>query len=246
MPFFSHPNYRPKKIQVDFNLILFVFFGSMAGRFVCVYTVMEIGMNFIFDLLYGFFVPLPKSNRYTNQQDMLAGSGIHRGVCQPLSNAWLESQIDGSGSDFLKDKNEALQRTLAVNEAQKKMGELKQDYKNYAFVKTNTPYIKIDVPVTTLTEPTGLKSILKDHQFSLFTYTTKNYGIRHTVAFLNDDKKMGRCKLFDPDLYGGEVKGPCDPVIALLALRLLQSANTRATAKSAVITLSTSTQLNNG
>lgn len=198
-------------------------------------------MRFILDLFYDFFSPTPVSKRYTNQQDMLAGSGINRGVCQPLSNAWLESQIDGTGSNFLKDKKEALQRTLAVNEAQKMMGESNQDYKSYAFVKTNTPYIKIDVPVTILTQPEGLRSVLKDHQFSLFSYTTKSGGIRHTVAFLNDDKKRGQCKLFDPDLHGGEVKGPCDPVIALLALRLLRSANLRPIAEPAHITLSDST-----
>ena len=62
-------------------------------------------------------------NMYTTQQDMIRAGGIkvNGGLCQPLSSTWLEGQMDGTGSEYLKDKNLTLERTLAVNEVQREM-----------------------------------------------------------------------------------------------------------------------------
>lgn len=138
---------------------------------------------------------------------MLEGTGINRGVCQPLSNTWLESQIDGTGSGFLADKKETLARVLAVNDAQREMGETGQDYRNYAFLKTGTPYVKQEIPALTLTDPVRITDVLGEHKFALLAYRTKSGGPRHTVALKNARYEDGQCKLFDPDLAGGEVKG---------------------------------------
>ena len=145
------------------------------------------------------------NNMYTTQQDMIEHGGIKvtGGLCQPLASTWLEGQIDGTGSEYLKDKHLTLQRTLAVNEAQRELRDQERDYKSYAFIKTNTPYTVQD---------------------ALFSYQTKKHGPRHAIAFSSSIKKDNKCTFFNADHYAGEVKGPCDVIMNALAVTLKNSA----------------------
>ena len=163
---------------------------------------------------------------YTTQQDMIEHGGIKvtGGLCQPLASTWLEGQIDGTGSEYLKDKHLTLQRTLAVNEAQRELRDQERDYKSYAFIKTNTPYTVQDTPISTLITAEGVKQTLGSHEHALFSYQTKKHGPRHAIAFSSSIKKDNKCTFFNADHYAGEVKGPCDVIMNALAVTLKNSA----------------------
>lgn len=165
-------------------------------------------------------------NMYTTQQDMIEAGGVkvNGGLCQPLASTWLEGQMDGTGSDYLKDKHLTLQRTLAVNEAQQEMRDQGKDYKSYAFIKTNTPYTTQDIAISTLTTTEGVKQTLSSHEHALFSYQTKEDGPRHAMAFSNTSKKDNKCRFFNADRYAGEVKGPCDVIMNALAVTFKNSA----------------------
>ncbi len=177
---------------------------------------------------YHFFSPVEKAalnKGYTTQKAMLEGTGIKRGLCQPLASTWLEGQMDGTGSGYLKDKDETLKRTLAVNEAQREMRDKNEDYKNYAFVKTKTPYQQEEIPVSELITQEGVKQALSEHQYALFSYQTKGAGPRHAMAFKNGTDAEPKCRFFNADLYGGEASGPCDAVMHLFAVTMKHTAN---------------------
>lgn len=183
-------------------------------------------------------------NMYTTQRDMIEAGGIivNGGLCQPLASTWLEGQIDGTGCEYLKDKHLTLQRALAVNEAQRVMRDQGEDYKSYAFVKTNTPYAIQDIPISTLITPEGVKETLSSHEYALFSYQTKEDGPRHALAFSNTSKKDNKCRVFDADRYAGIVTGPCDVIMNVLAVSFKISAELRE-GEVARITLSTQKKL---
>ncbi|MDF1678032.1 MAG: hypothetical protein P1U32_04985 [Legionellaceae bacterium] len=176
---------------------------------------------------------------YTTQKAMLEETGIKRGLCQPLSNTWLEGQMDGTGSGYLSDKDETLERALAVNDAQREMRDKGEDYKNYAFVKTETPYQQKEIPVSELTTQAGVKNALSGHQYALFSYQTKGAGPRHAMAFKNGTDAEPKCRFFNADLYGGEASGPCEDVMKLFALTMKHTANLKNQEEVARVTLST-------
>ncbi|MDF1646281.1 MAG: hypothetical protein P1U61_04760 [Legionellaceae bacterium] len=167
---------------------------------------------------------------YLTQQDMIRAGGIrvngrgNGGLCQPLASTWLEGQMDGTGSEYLKDKYVTLDRTLAVNEAQRQMRDAGEDYESYAFLKTKTPYIKKDVPVVQLTTPESLNTVLGSHEYALFSYPTRDAGPYHAVAFSDTSKKDEKCRFFDADRPGGQASGPCDAIKRLMAASLKRSA----------------------
>jgi len=158
-----------------------------------------------------------KKTRFFTQREMLQHRNISGGMCSQLSNAWLEERINAREPIFLNDEEQTFQVSVATLERQAKMEERGEtDMRHIAFISSNTPHRHVDTPTSNLTTSDGLKKLVGDSRYALFSYPTNENHPPHMVAFENDNGH-GECRMFDANRYFGETKGPCSEIQKIFA-----------------------------
>ena len=139
--------------------------------------------------------------------------------CHPLTMDWLLHLIRENDTSYLNDEKKVLTSVIKTNNEIIEMSKQpEQDYINFAFVATNTPYEEKKVPFSKCCDAQTLDKTLSNNDFAFFQYPTQVPNNSHAVGF-SREKDRTNCKFFDPDDFDGEINGPCDKVIQHMAHR---------------------------
>lgn len=162
-----------------------------------------------------------KEQKFTTQKEMLERVGaLHLGIglCDSLTNTWLEQRIKGHEPTYLQNEVTTFNKAFDVLSKQAEMQKQgRNDMRNYAFVETGTPYHQKAVPTSQLVQADGVAKAFEGAPFAAVTIPVKKGKAPHMVGFENDNGE-GDCRMFDANLRGGELKGPCADIQEYFAL----------------------------
>ena len=170
-------------------------------------------------LVVGWLALEKKPKPFQGQGDLFKDP-IH---CHPLTMDWLLHLIRENDTSYLKDKKKVLASVIKTNNEIIDMNkQSNQDFINFAFVVTKTPYKEKQVPFSDCCNAKSLDETLSNHSFAFFQYPIKVPNGSHAVGFYREGSSKN-CKFFDPDDANGEINGPCDEVIQHMARRFFRT-----------------------
>lgn len=159
-------------------------------------------------------LPAPQPNEllpFTTQRHMLKNQASSAdGLCAQLSNAFVRARLNGEEPNFLFSEKATYEKALEEAAIQGNLLQHQEsDLRHSAFISTNTPHQDTHFNHEEMTNPEAFKQKLGRSRLALFSKPSANPRRTHMVAF-EQQLDEGQCRLFDPNLPGGQYRGPCE------------------------------------